>query len=477
MTAWNKGILIGLWVVLMGGIIYKMIPEKSSSQPWLATAEKRSFDVDVRSVGVLEAENSLVVFSSIRGDQGKIIELISDGKHVEKDELLVRLDPTPFELKLFEIEAKIREQEAIISALENAVDMEREKAVLEERTAKYEMKNAQIEHVKIVDGDGPMEIAKLKSALDKAQNQYDEFKSYEADLDQLEQKGFLSAGEKRQALKKLEDARETYEAAKMQHDSYVEYVYPLQVKKAEVGLKKARLKLYDTAKSAAYRVVKAEETLEQHLLGLDYLVSQRQEALRELALTEIKAPTPGMAVLREEYRSGERRRPRVGDVVLKNQPLLNLPDMSSSIVKTKVREVDLHKIAVGKIASIEIDAYPDLKLDGEVVAIGVLAVSGRHQDDEKVFEVTIRLTESDSKLRPGMTARVTIHSESVNEKLTVPLHAIFTRNNTTYCYKKSFGSFKSVPISMGPHNENWSEVLEGLDEGDQIALIDPEQMP
>ena len=57
-------------------------------------------------MGVLEAENSLVVFSSIRGDQGKIIDLVSDGKHVEKDEVLIKLDPTPFEQKLFEIEGQ-----------------------------------------------------------------------------------------------------------------------------------------------------------------------------------------------------------------------------------------------------------------------------------------------------------------------------------------------------------------------------------
>ena len=461
----------------MGAGIAFFMPKKELDPQWVAPVEKRSFNVEVKTVGVLEAENSLVVFSSIRGDQGKIIDLVSDGKHVEKDEVLIKLDPTPFEQKLFEIEGQIREQIAAITSCETSLEMEKNKAVLEEHTARYEMKNAQIEYEKIVKGDGPMEQAKLKSSFAKAENDYEEIRQFENDLDRLAEKGYLNPGEKKQALKKLDEAREAYETAKMQYVNYVEHVYPLQVKKAEVAMKKAQLKLTDAVKSARYRVTKAEEILEQHRLGLDYLEIQRKEALRELALAEIKAPTPGMAVLREEFRSGERRRPRVGDMVVKNQPLLNLPDMSSVIVKTKVREVDLHKIAVGKKAHIEIDAYPQLKLKGEVISIGVLAVSGRQSQSDKVFEVQVKLSNPDPALRPGMTARVTIHSQKVEEQLTVPLHAIFAGSDQTYCYRKTYAGFAAAPVTIGSHNENWAVVSEGLEEGDRIALIDPNQLP
>lgn len=475
MSVWTKVILAGLVLLSLGGVLYRMSPTKE--EPWLAVAEKRNFDIDIRAVGVLEAENSLVICSSIKGDLGKIIDVVPDGKSVNQGEVLVRLDSTPFENKLAEVDAKIREQEVVIASLENAVAAEEDKALLEERTAKYEMRNAQIERDKTIHGDGPMEMAKLGSALDKAKTHYLELQAYEADLDRLEKKGYLNSGEKRQALKKLEEAREAFESAKLQYESYVNHVYPLQVKKAELGLKKAQLKFHDAIRSAAYKVTKAQETLQQHKLGMDYLENQRQEVLRELALTEIKAPTCGLAVLREEYRSGERRRPRVGDVVLKNQPLLNLPDMSSVIVKTKVREVDLHKIAVGKSARIAVDAYPDLSFKGEVVAIGVLAVAGAHHSDDKIFDVTIRLSDTDERLRPGMTARVTIHSSSVQDQLAIPLHAVFSKEGSFQCYKRSLRAYQPIPIALGRHNEDWVEVLDGLNEGDWVALIDPEQMP
>ena len=57
------------------------------------------------------------------------------------------------------------------------------------------------------------------------------------------------------------------------------------------------------------------------------------------------------------------------------------------IVKTKVREIDLHKIAIGKEALIEVDAYPELQLKGFVSSIGILAVSdGGRSSDEKFFD-------------------------------------------------------------------------------------------
>lgn len=464
-------------ILVLGTLVCLNIPRSVADSHFVARAERRSFSIEVHTIGVLEAKDSLVVYSAIKGDQGKIIDLVQDGKQVGEGEILVKLDPTPFEEKLAEIEGKIREQKAAITAYENALAMEKNKTQLEMQTARFELKHAEIEHDKIVDGDGPMEQAKLKCALDKAENHYLDLKAFEEDLEQLAANGYLNAGEKKQALKKLDEAKEAYEEAKGQYDNFVQHTYPLQVQKADVGLKKARIKLDEAKTSAHYRIAKAEEALLQHRLGLDYLNSARAEALRELEMTEIKAPAPGMAVLREEFRSGERRKPRVGDLVLKNQPLLNLPNMETVVVKTKVREVDLHKVAVGKPATVAVDAYPNLNLSGEVVSIGVLAVADRHDRSEKVFEVSVQLARSHPRLRPGMTAHVTIHSESVEDRLTVPVPAVFAKKGETFCYRKSLGRFSEAPVELGSHNEHWAVVNEGLSEGDQVALVNPEFWP
>ncbi len=115
-----------------------------------------------------------------------------------------------------------------------------------------------------------------------------------------------------------------------------------------------------------------------------------------------------MAVLAEDIRGTTFRKPRIGDQVWQNQPLVYLPDISRMIVSTQVREVDLHKIDIGKPASVRVDAYPQLALRGTVESIGVLADAKTGEAGLKYFRIIVSLDQSDPRLRPGMTARMVI---------------------------------------------------------------------
>jgi len=249
----------------------------------------------------------------------------------------------------------------------------------------------------------------------------------------------------------------------------------MQVKKAETSLKRSQVGQEETSKSGFYIVAKSAALLEQAKQGLgDYLL-QLRDAENELKQTEIIAPAPGMVVLREEYRASQRRKPRVGDILVKNQPLIDLPDLSSMIVKTRVREIDLFKVGIGKKATIEVDAYPQLLFSGTITSIGVLAVSdiGR-TSDEKYFEVRIALDESDSRLRPGMTTRATIHAQEAFDVLTIPIHTVFDHHKDTYCFVCNPGSqYEKRDLQLGISNEQWVEITTGLQEGECICLVNP----
>jgi HlyD family secretion protein len=204
--------------------------------------------------------------------------------------------------------------------------------------------------------------------------------------------------------------------------------------------------------------------------------SSLRVAQSQLEKTTIRAPFSGISILYETFREGRKRKPRVGDRAWQNQPLLYLPDISSMIVKTRVREVDLHKIALGQNCSIKVDAYPDVSFEGEVTFIGVLA-SERFEGGkgEKYFEMTISLQDEDARLRPGMTARVSILNDSITNALSLPVQAIFDEGGRKYCYLYTGQSFKKVDISLGKQNEDMAQVLSGLKNGDRISLVKPPQ--
>lgn len=438
-------------------------------------ALKRDLKLEIRTMGELEAARSMTIASSIKGDLGKIIDLVGDGIYVKPGEILVRLDPTPFEEKLEKLNAQIREQQSYLNSLEQTLEWEIVQAEHKNQIAHLEVEAAQLELEKIRHGDGPQEISRLKAAMQKALLKYDELKAYSNDLQELESQGFLNTMEVKHAQKKLTDEEESYAQAKQQYETYAEHVLPMLIKKAETHLHRAEVNQQEISNLGLFNIAKSKSLLDQSHQTLADLHLQQREAEKELELTEIKAPAPGMVVLRDEYRSGQKRKPRIGDILVKNQPLIDLPDLSSMIVKTRVREVDLYKVGMGKKASIEVDAYPQLSFQGTVKSIGVLALTdvGR-PSEEKYFEVRIVMDQSDPRLRPGMTTRVTIHSHESKGTLTIPLHTVFDDQKQSYCYVcRSHHGYEKKSIALGLSNDQWVEIKEGLQEGDCVCLINP----
>lgn len=436
---------------------------------------KQDIKVEVKTVGELEAARSITIASSIKGDQGKIIDLISDGVYVNPGQVLVKLDSTPFEEKLEKLRAQIKEQEAFLKTLEQTLEWEFIQAEHKNRTAQLELESAQLELDKIQHGDGPQEIFRLKAAMQKAWLKYDELNAYSNDLAELESQGFLNTAEVKQVQKKMSEEQDAYEMARQQYESFVQHVHPMQVKKAETHFKRAQVNQEETAKGGFYNIAKSKALLEQGKQTLNDYFLQLKEAQKELMQTEIVAPAQGMVVLREEYRSSQKRKPRVGDILVRNQPLIDLPDLSSMIIKTRVREVDLFKVAVGKNVAIGVDAYPQLSFVGTVSSIGVLALSDMGRaSDEKYFEVRIALNESDPRLRPGMTARAVIQAQEAQDVLTIPVHSVFNDHAQNYCYILKPGQgYEKRHIALGISNDQWVEVKSGLDEGECICLLNP----
>jgi HlyD family secretion protein len=465
-------LVIGFGIV--GSIIRTTPSTIANRNILLADVVPRSFDVQIASMGELEASRSHIIASSIKGDLGKLIYLIPEGSKVSAGDILIKMDPTPFEEVISALQEKIRAKETTLETLNKSLEWEKQQVYHDLKASEFDVETAELELNRVINGDGPQEIAKLNAAVQKTHAQFTELEGYMHDLKALEEQGFLNPSEIKQAQRKLDEEKEAYEGAKLQYDSYVMYVHPMNVKKAETALKRALNKKEETVRSGEFRIGKesAHFALAQH--ELNDLIKNLRNAKYELSMTEVKAPTPGMVVHRDEYRSGLRRKPRIGDILIKNQPLLDLPDLDSMIVKTRVREVDLCKIQIGHPVTLKVDAYPNLILSGYVSSIGVLAlVDPAHMGEEKYFDVVVSLNSGDLKLRPGMTTRLIIHAAHVSEAISVPVHAIFEYAKQTYCYVLDQNGFIVNPVKVGHCNDEWVEISTGLEVGQQVSLTYP----
>lgn len=440
----------------------------------VASAARRDILVTVRALGTLEAARAIVISSDVGGDRGKIVTIIEDGATVEAGDVLVRLDPTPFEEEVRRLEARVREMESLIEA--NLILVEAEKAQTERdiHRAEADQAIAGLELAQLEKGDGPLELSRLDGLAQDALEAEEKEKAYLTDLRELAGRGYAHPAEITLSEKKLADLGRAHQTTRKQFENYRDYGLPARLEKARKIQSRTETDLVQTGKNAGFAIGKAMASLRQARQELDVAGKNLAQAKAEVEKTVIRAPMGGMAVIRQDFGLQHRARPQVGDVVWQHQPLIYLPDLTRMVAKISIREVDLHHIAPGQPAVMRLDAYPELRLRGSVASVGVLAESKPEAEgNEKYFLVTVSVADGDRRLRPGMTVAAEITAKRIEGALAVPTQAVFTDGETKSCYVRIGDRFAKREIAVGAATDEWAQILNGLREGEAVALTPP----
>ncbi|MBN1276528.1 MAG: efflux RND transporter periplasmic adaptor subunit [Deltaproteobacteria bacterium] len=418
-----KWTIIAVASVFMAWASVRLVmPEYSDNINQIAEAKIASFDIAVSTIGTLDAEQSYIVSSTIKGELAKIIFLIDEGALIKKGDTLVEFDSAYFEEEILRLTGELRGLESSFEARKQILEWEKSQAEGSIKTAEFD--------------------------LDDAKQEYNRYLSYINDLEELGKKGFKYPNEIYQAKKKVEQLF----AKKQRFETSFE-----QIKKEIV-----------------YKIAAAAAELEQVKNNIETTKTSLDKIREELKKAVVKAPFSGIVVHHEAQRENQKRKPRIGDTVWQNQPILYLPDITSMIVKTLVREVDLHKITKGQRASIQVDAYPKMVLSGKVDSIGVMASDNSGEGNvEKNFQVIVSIDGQNMELRPGMTARVIIEVDKAKNILTVPVQAVFSEHTDRYCYVADGKDFNKFKVEIGRQNEDFVEIVTGLTKGEMVSLVRP----
>ncbi len=106
------------------------------------------------------------------------------------------------------------------------------------------------------------------------------------------------------------------------------------------------------------------------------------------------------------------------------QPIATIPDLSQLVVLTRIRETDLHRIREGLLARLDLEAYPDLAMNGRIDFVGSLAEAAA-DSPWKFFSVRLLVDRSDVRLRPGMSVRVSLLLDEARAVVVAPVDAVF----------------------------------------------------
>ena len=222
--------------------------------------------------------------------------------------------------------------------------------------------------------------------------------------------------------------------------------------------------------------------------GVQNAQANLTKANKDLGRTIITAPMDGVISLLS-VKKGERV---AGNSFNVGTEMMRVADMSKIEIRVDVGENDIPKVHLGDSALIEVDAYNKRKFKGIVTQIASsnkgaasqLASSSSVSTDVTNYEVRIRLlTESYKDLidpakpksfpfRPGMSASADIQTKRHENRLSVPINAVTTREKGT---DKVAAGKEASASGPGDQNSNPDQKAASTDLDEVVFVLQPDK--
>ncbi len=413
-----------------------------------------------------EAELSLSFRAAGRVDQ----VLVVAGQSVAEGQLLAQLDTRDFELAREQALISQQISQAQLAKLESPVkesDLAAAQAGVEVSQASVAgaeaaLASAQASYRQLLAGATEAELTVQQAQLRQAEASVRQAQSAYNQV-----KDFPGVGALPQALQ-LEQATNAYELAQAQYALATRPANQAQVAQAlsaiaqaETGVRQARSGLL-TAQNSLQRLLDgpADEDLAIARAQVRQADLSVQQTENSIANARLVAPISGVISL-VNLRQGE---------LYSGQPAIRLTDLASFHMTVLVDEIDVRQVAVGQTVRLSLDALPDQDLTGQVTSVSPTADS---VGGVVAYSVEIVPDATDAPLRAGMSATAIITTAQVDNVFLVPNRFIQPDRETGkfYVYKMAAGQPALQEVELGLRNDRSSQILAGLTDGDQLALV------
>ncbi len=233
--------------------------------------------------------------------------------------------------------------------------------------------------------------------------------------------------------------------------------------------------LYDKGLISANDYESAKLSYEQAVQQVKVQQQTVEKARTNLGYATIMAPIDGV-VLSKEVEEGQ----TVASAMTTPTLFIIAQDLTDMRVIADIDEADIGGVVEGQRVSFTVDAYPDDTFAGTVTQVRQEATT---ESNVVTYEVVISAPNENLKLKPGLTANVTIFTLEKDNVLAVPSKALrFAPNEAVMSenekienceapvkvWTKQGNVFKAHPVQTGTTNGTLTEILSGIDEGTEV---------
>jgi HlyD family secretion protein len=518
LAAGKRKWLITAGLVVTVAILAILLASSKTSSPSLAktistfSARRDNLTVTVTESGSIKARNAVSIKSEVEG-QVTIISIIPEGTYILPEDVnnkvLVELDSSNLRENLAQREIEFAGAESSYAEANEAYAIQVKQNESDITTAELKVKFALMDLKKYVGEtlaqelitaaeSNPESTSNITLLLDDP-NKIGHAASSQT-LQDLQDQIELAGAKLARAIYKLEGTQQLYDAnyvakLELQGDELEKRSYEIQNNQAGINLD--LFKRYDFPKQAEKLLsdyyeagreldrthARARSKLAQAMAQLKsaearFLLQKdrRDKLVDQIAACKIKAPSPGLVVYANQGDMFHREGPiEAGVSVRQRQEIMALPDTSGMAVEITVHESSVALVRPSQTTKITIDAFPDKTFAGKVLKIAPLPDQQRGwlSPDLKVYTTQVSIDGTHDFLKPGMSAKVEILIEQLQDVLIVPVQVVANRGGKKVCYCLTSSGPQQREVQTGSFNDTFVQITDGLEVGDEVLMTPP----
>ncbi len=425
------------------------------------TVERGDLKITLTESGSLQARNRVDIRSKVKA---QILSLIDEGTQVKAGDVLAELDKESVLDDIERLEDNVIQLETGLKSARTELNIQVDTNAGDIEEADREVRFTGLELERYEQGESKLKLREMELRLSQAKDKYEK-------MPRLLEEGFVTPVE-------VEENKLAFESAQLELDNYKRYTHPMTLEQKKSDVTEAERGLTRVKARAQARFEEKTAVARQKERQYETAVGKLDEEKERLENLTIIAPQDGIVIYggRRDRWGNVEDQVKVGATAYPGRTLIELPDLSLMDVKLQVHQADVRKIRKGLPAMI---TFPDKsagKQMGTVTEIGSIAQSSSWRDPVKRFDLVVQLNDRVQGFRAGVTVEVEIDLGDLEDVLYVPLQAVASTGSGFSVFVREDGETRRRRVTLGRSNEQYVQVLDGLEEGDLVFLTNPDMV-
>ncbi len=191
-----------------------------------------------------------------------------------------------------------------------------------------------------------------------------------------------------------------------------------------------------------------------------------------LKMMELRSPADGTFIYAETRWGGKLGK---GKRVFPGMPIGLLPVRGKVRARLYVAETDAVGLAEGQAVRLRLDTATDREFTASVISVSAVASPLKRGEPQKFFTIEADFDEIDVDLmRVGSRLRAEIVTTSLDDVIVVPTQAVYGDSDSAYLFIAKGGKAERRDVTLGERGPDLVQVTAGIDSGERIVLVTPE---